>query len=121
MRLLGRVNASARYVFVDQYMNWTEAQRYCREYYTDLVSVRNETENQKLRSLVNYYYAAWIGLYRTRSWSDKSNSSFSYWKAGQPDNAGQSEYCTAVSFNDSGQWTDENCGQTLPFLCYSGE
>ncbi|XP_036444196.1 C-type mannose receptor 2-like [Colossoma macropomum] len=117
----GRVNATARYVFVNQYMNWTEAQRYCREHYTDLTSVRNETENKKLRSLVNYYYnyAAWIGLYRSRSWSDKSNSSFSYWKAGQPDNAGQSEYCTAVSFNDSGRWTDENCGRTFPFLCYS--
>ncbi|XP_036444737.1 macrophage mannose receptor 1-like [Colossoma macropomum] len=114
-------NASATYIFVDQYMNWTEAQRYCREHYTDLASVRNETENQMLRSLVNsyyYYYAAWIGLYRTRSWSDKSNSSFSYWKAGQPDNAGLSEYCTAVSFSDSGQWTDENCHQAFPFFCY---
>ncbi|KAI4895024.1 hypothetical protein NFI96_001398 [Prochilodus magdalenae] len=117
----GRANASTRYTFVSQSMNWTEAQRYCREYYTDLASVRNDTENQNLRSEVNYYYynAAWIGLYRTRSWSDRSNSSFSYWKSGQPDNAGQSEYCTAVSFNDSGQWRDENCNHTLPFLCYS--
>ncbi|XP_036444938.1 C-type mannose receptor 2-like [Colossoma macropomum] len=122
----GRANATARYVFVNQYMNWTEAQRYCREHHTDLTSVRNESENQKIISLLsNYYnyhydyYTAWIGLYRTRSWSDKSNSSFSYWKAGQPDNAGQSEYCTAVSFSDSGQWTDENCSHTLPFLCYS--
>ncbi|XP_072518023.1 C-type mannose receptor 2-like [Salminus brasiliensis] len=114
-------------VLVNQYKNWTEAQRYCREHHTDLASVRNEAENQKLRSLYSYhdyyyeyayYYVVWIGLYRTRSWSDKSNSSFSYWKAGQPDNAGQSEYCTAVSFNDSGEWTDEDCGQAFPFLCY---
>ncbi|KAI4905502.1 hypothetical protein NFI96_014286 [Prochilodus magdalenae] len=118
----GRANASTRYVFIDQYMNWTEAQSYCREYYTDLASVRNNTENQKLRSLTSdSYYSAWIGLYRTRSWSDQSNSSFSYWKAGQPDNAGQREYCTVVSFNHSGKWTDENCNHILPFLCYSGE
>ncbi|XP_036444645.1 macrophage mannose receptor 1-like [Colossoma macropomum] len=115
-----RLGVTARYVFVNQYKNWAEAQRYCREYHTDLASVRNVTENWELRSLQNYYYVAWIGLYRTRSWSDQSNSSFSYWKAGQPDNAGQSEYCTAVSFNESGQWTDENCAHTLPFLCYSG-
>ncbi|XP_058271529.1 macrophage mannose receptor 1-like [Hemibagrus wyckioides] len=120
----GRVNASERYVLVNKNMNWTEAQRYCREHYTDLTSVRNETENQQIgvllpNNVVFYYGAVWIGLYRTRSWSDKSNSSFSNWKPGQPDNYRQNESCTAVSFNDSGKWTDENCGQAFPFLCYS--
>ncbi|XP_047661516.1 macrophage mannose receptor 1-like [Tachysurus fulvidraco] len=123
----GRVNASQSYVFVKQYMNWTEAQRYCREHYTDLVSVRNETENYRIRLLLyrsdyyiyNYYDPVWIGLYRTRSWSDKSNSSFSNWKPGQPDNYAQNESCTAVSFNDSGKWTDETCSKGFPFLCYS--
>ncbi|KAI4885344.1 hypothetical protein NFI96_015580, partial [Prochilodus magdalenae] len=104
-------------------MNWTEAQRYCREHHTDLVSVRNQTENQNLlvllKSLNHYSITTWIGLYRTRSWSDGSNSTFSYWKPGQPDNGGQNEYCIAVSFEDYGQWTTENCIQTLPFLCYS--
>ncbi|XP_034167206.2 macrophage mannose receptor 1-like [Pangasianodon hypophthalmus] len=125
----GRVNASERYVLVTQNMNWTEAQRYCREHYTDLTSVRNDTENQKIESLLSnnnnnnddyiYYSAVWIGLYRTRSWSDKSNSSFSYWNPGQPDNYAQNESCTAVSLSDSGKWTDENCSQAFPFLCYS--
>ncbi|XP_053505078.1 macrophage mannose receptor 1-like [Ictalurus furcatus] len=134
----GRVNASERYVLVNQYVNWTEAQSYCREHYTDLLSVRNETENQRIRSMLskkihtyyfeyysdyyyhNYFYVPlWIGLYRTRSWSDKTNSSFSNWKPGQPDNYAQNESCTAVSFNDSGEWTDENCGRAFPFLCYS--
>ncbi|XP_047661872.1 C-type mannose receptor 2-like [Tachysurus fulvidraco] len=102
-------------------MNWTEAQRYCRQHYTDLAMVRNETENQKIRSMFNntYFSSFWIGLYRTRSWSDKSNSSFSNWKPGQPDNYRQNESCTAVSFNDSGKWTDENCSHAFPFLCYS--
>ncbi|XP_053505346.1 macrophage mannose receptor 1-like, partial [Ictalurus furcatus] len=118
----GRVIARERYVLVTQYMKWTEAQRYCREHYTDLTSVRNETENQKIKSLISdnmYYDSFWLGLYRTRSWSDKSNSSFSNWKRRQPDNYAQNESCTAVSFNDSGKWTDENCGQAFPFLCYS--
>ncbi|KAK7143322.1 hypothetical protein R3I93_014469 [Phoxinus phoxinus] len=115
----GRVNASTSYVFVNQYKTWPEAQNYCRENHTDLVSIRNETENLKLRSLFGYYSDIWIGLYRTRSWSDQSNSSFSNWKIGQPDNAGNSENCTAVSFRDSGNWTDENCNIALAFICYS--
>ncbi|KAI4875616.1 hypothetical protein NFI96_008198, partial [Prochilodus magdalenae] len=116
----GSVNARQRYVVVYEGMNWTEAQRYCREHHTDLVSVRSETENQKLKSLLQYNYNNfWIGLYRTRSWSDGSNSTFSNWRPGQPDNAGQNEHCTAVSFNNFGQWTDEDCDQAFPFLCYS--
>ncbi|KAK3555257.1 hypothetical protein QTP86_014833 [Hemibagrus guttatus] len=125
----GRVNASERYVPVYQNMGWTEAQRYCREYFTDLASVRNETENQKIRSLKlnnTYYSIFWIGLYRTMTWSDKSNSSFSNWRPGQPNSYGQTKICTAVSNNDNdyyyyyyGTWTDENCGEALPFFCYS--
>ncbi|XP_073791212.1 C-type Lectin CRL-like [Danio rerio] len=43
----GRENASATYVVIYQNKNWTEAQSYCREHHTDLISIRNETENQK--------------------------------------------------------------------------
>uniref|UniRef100_A0A8C1ZVL9 C-type lectin domain-containing protein n=1 Tax=Cyprinus carpio TaxID=7962 RepID=A0A8C1ZVL9_CYPCA len=115
----GRANASTSYVFVYEYKTWTEAQSYCREHHTDLISIRNETENSRVTSLIPYSSVVWIGLYRTRSWSDQSNSSFSKWRTGQPNNAGNSEYCTAVSFSDSGNWTDENCNTALPFICYS--
>ncbi|XP_050961458.1 C-type mannose receptor 2 isoform X1 [Labeo rohita] len=114
----GRANANTRYVLVDQIKTWNEAQSYCREHYTDLVSIRNRFENYRVRALFSYFYTLWIGLYRTRSWSDQSNSSFSNWKTEQPDNAGNSEYCTAVSFSDSGKWTDEKCSTILPFVCY---
>ncbi|KAK3555667.1 hypothetical protein QTP86_025750, partial [Hemibagrus guttatus] len=120
----GRVNASESYVLIKQYMNWTEAQSYCREHYTDLASVKNETENQNdqiiIISVQLFLKRCLDGpLYRTRSWSDQSNSSFNNWKPGQPDNYGLNESCTAVSFNDSGKWTDENCSEGFPFLCYS--
>lgn len=125
--LSGSANTSETYVVINRNMTWTEAQRYCREHYADLTSVRNKNENQKIRSLLynyfSYYNIVWIGLYRARSWSDKSNSSFSNWKTGQPDNYGQDESCTAILFNDSdsGKWTDEDCSQTIPFLCYNSE
>ncbi|XP_059381521.1 macrophage mannose receptor 1-like [Carassius carassius] len=116
----GRVNASTSYVFIEQSKSWSEAQSYCREHHTDLASIRNEDENYRIRTILSYYSVVWIGLYRTRSWSDQSNSSFSNWRTGQPDNAGFCEYCTAVSFSDSGSWTDENCNIAFPFICYSG-
>ncbi len=135
--ILGRENATQKYVWVSQGRTWTEAQSYCRETYTDLASVRNETERQQILSIVRsngYYYAyMWIGLHRNRLWSDQSSSSFTYWLpwtqsvAAQPDNGANvpglygSEHCTAVSLQHFGQWTDENCFASLPFFCYSGE
>lgn len=63
----------------------------------------------------------YIGLYRNRTWSDGSDSSFRHWKSGQPDNMNYAQKCTAMSFSDSGRWTDESCDSALPFFCYRGK
>ncbi|KAI4888776.1 hypothetical protein NFI96_009010 [Prochilodus magdalenae] len=94
--------------------NWREAQRFCREHYTDLVSMRNEFENSASVATI------WIGLFRDSwTWSDQSDSSFRYWTSDQPDNLHGGENCTAVRTNgsDFGQWEDLGCGQQLPFVC----
>ncbi|XP_073727812.1 putative C-type lectin domain family 20 member A [Misgurnus anguillicaudatus] len=116
----GRENAEATYVFYPFYTTWKDAQSYCREHHTDLVSIRNENENQNVQHLLKKYNSeyAWIGLHGSRSWSDQSNSSFTFWKTGEPNDVGS---CTAVSFSESGTWTDENCYNEFPFFCYNGE
>ncbi len=135
--ILGKANSSQKYVLVTEYRTWTGARSYCRETYTDLASVRNETERQQILNSTRYYYNSgynvWIGLHRNRLWSDQSSSSFTYWLSwtngvdAQPDNgagvSGQSgaQHCTAVSLQYFSQWTDENCLDSLPFFCYSGE
>uniref|UniRef100_A0A673ID39 C-type lectin domain-containing protein n=1 Tax=Sinocyclocheilus rhinocerous TaxID=307959 RepID=A0A673ID39_9TELE len=114
--------SARQYHFLSENMTWTAAQRYCRQKYTDLATIDNMDEMKRLITTVNGTYSgsAWIGLYDdVNSW--RCNSSFSNWSAGQPDNAGNSEYCTAVSFSDSGNWTDENCNTALPFICYRGD
>ncbi|XP_063068556.1 aggrecan core protein-like [Engraulis encrasicolus] len=103
-----------QYVLITQYKKWRDAQSYCRANYIDLPSIRNATENEKVRVTANDY-SVFIGLHQVRPWSDGSDSSFRYWKSGQPD---QVQTCTAMSFSDAGQWTDENCATTLPFFCY---
>ncbi|KAI4898196.1 hypothetical protein NFI96_028394 [Prochilodus magdalenae] len=98
--------------------NWREAQRFCREHYTDLVSMRNEFENSAFVATI------WIGLFRDSwTWSDQSDSSFRYWTSDQPDNLHGGENCTAVRTNgsDFGQWEDLGCGQQLPFVCSKSE
>ncbi|XP_056587692.1 macrophage mannose receptor 1-like [Triplophysa dalaica] len=124
-----RSSITQSYVRVDDGRSWTEAQRYCREYHTDLANVRNQTENQKILEITGGN--VWIGLYRNRIWSNGQNTKYLNWKPEtpysypQPDNGnyayGQrgNQRCTAVSFRYSGRWTDENCLSNMPFICYS--
>ena len=107
------------YVLITTPLSWNDAQAYCRANYIDLPSIRNETENEKVHDAANGN-RVFIGLYRTRTWSDSSDSSFRHWKSGQPDNSNNAQHCTAMSFSDSGRWTDEDCATSRPFFCYRG-
>ena len=52
-------------------MNWTEAQTYCRETYTDLVTIDNDEDMNQLINTVSsagYNSHVWIGLYRVIDW-----------------------------------------------------
>ncbi|XP_045921593.1 macrophage mannose receptor 1-like [Micropterus dolomieu] len=112
----GSVNGTSSFVKVDTPLNWTEAQRYCRENYVDLASIRNQAENDIISKLVDVYLL-WIGLYWKQLWSDGSTSLFQNWASWEPDSGtGQ---CVTTSFSNSGLWSDDNCTLTFPFICYS--
>ncbi|XP_054869095.1 snaclec purpureotin subunit beta-like [Amphiprion ocellaris] len=98
-------------------MTWTEAQSYCRAHHTDLASVRNMTENQKVVELIPSGQIAWIGLFRHLSWSDGQIYSFHYWENTTLDEAEKS--CVFASFQHSGKWFTFSCDWNIPFICYS--
>ena len=97
--------------------NWADAQRYCREKHTDLASVRNETENNQIQTILGSDTEAWIGLFRDAwEWSDGSTSSFRHWETGEPSSDG---FCAQTT--SSGQWNDVGCQHRLNFICYEGK
>ncbi|CAI5670015.1 unnamed protein product [Oreochromis niloticus] len=119
---------SREYHFVNQKMNWTEAQSYCREHFTDLVTIYNSNINQLLFSVsprINDF--AWIGLYDdpySWKWSMEgklfyvgSTHEFVIWANGQPDCVNAKEYCVALQGQT--QMNDRPCGDSYPFLCYN--
>ncbi|XP_059208033.1 C-type mannose receptor 2-like [Centropristis striata] len=107
------------FVLTDNSMNWTEAQSYCREHHTDLASVRDLTENQKVQEVIPVRRGVWIGLFRDSwKWSGGSNSSFRRWLSGEPDNSGGKKDCAAADFSSSGRWLNRNCDEKYPFICY---
>ncbi|TKS93171.1 Lectin Precursor [Collichthys lucidus] len=105
------------FIFVERELSWSDAQLFCRKFYTDLASVRNERENKEIQLLANNR-SVWIGLYRTREWSDKCDSNYRYWQQGQPDNAGEKQECVATDLGYGGLWSDEECNRELTFICY---
>ncbi|XP_075890207.1 receptor-type tyrosine-protein phosphatase H-like isoform X2 [Nelusetta ayraudi] len=111
----GTINGIATFVKVNTFMNWTDAQKFCRTNYVDLASIRNITENADITKLAAFNFV-WIGLHREKEWSDGSTSLFRDWASGQPDKA--SEECASFNFTDSGRWSDDNCALLLNVICY---
>ncbi|KAK7883800.1 hypothetical protein WMY93_026923 [Mugilogobius chulae] len=96
-------------------LTWEEARRYCRQHYTDLAMIEDETENTAVAALkpgVN----VWIGLYREPwIWPDGSTVTFQNWKDGQP-TSNTIESCAAES--STRDWHDAKCDAVFPFICH---
>ncbi|XP_040900869.1 macrophage mannose receptor 1-like [Toxotes jaculatrix] len=122
-----------QYHFVNLPMNWSDAQHYCRVKHTDLATFESSDDFSGLnRPLVDTSWL-WIGLYDDpKSWKGimgndanswrwsttgkTSETDYSNWAPGQPDNQGGNQSC--VSMKADGMWNDEICPCKLYFICY---
>ncbi|TRZ00577.1 hypothetical protein DNTS_004499 [Danionella cerebrum] len=101
---------------------WREAQSHCRENHVDLVTVRNQSENQELERIITvsqkYNDHVWMGLFRDSwQWSDQSKSLFRYWNTGEPNNGGVNENCAVMIHDAQEKWNDIKCDLNIPFIC----
>lgn len=108
---------TSKYILVTTFMTWDVARNYCQSKYTDLVTVRNLTENQKIQPMLSRN--VWIGLHRKlwANWSDQSLTAFRNWYSGQPDNAGDPPTSCAAVDTATGSWWDMNCNTKYEFIC----
>ncbi|XP_053085897.1 macrophage mannose receptor 1 isoform X2 [Pangasianodon hypophthalmus] len=118
-----------RYHFVNESKNWSEAQIYCREKYTDLATINNMEEMKKLNHTLKTETAerAWIGLQRegTGEWQwsladqtfYRDGDTYRNWRSGEPNNCKKNEFCVQLIMN-YGSWNDEQCNEKRPFVCY---
>ncbi|XP_051953915.1 C-type mannose receptor 2-like [Xyrauchen texanus] len=118
-----------QYHFVNQNLSWTESQRYCRENYTDLVTINNKNDIEELLKSVNddQVQFVWIGLHKTNNktlkWSlgdpafyTGNDLQYRNWTKGQPND---NEDCSKMN---TGGWFDSNHStQHLQFICYNDE
>uniref|UniRef100_A0A3Q3FM70 C-type lectin domain-containing protein n=1 Tax=Labrus bergylta TaxID=56723 RepID=A0A3Q3FM70_9LABR len=107
-------------ICINESMNWTQAQNYCRENYTDLVSGLDQLAHLADYSKSHCSPESWIGLFRdTWSWSDGSNSSFRHWNLGLLKDGVNKECATVLK--GEGKWDSAACDKKKPFVCYDGQ
>ncbi|XP_043078761.1 uncharacterized protein LOC122327448 [Puntigrus tetrazona] len=113
---------SRPYFYINTAMSRPDAQSYCRERFTDLATVDNMDDMNRLVNKVDAGYngSVWIGLKKrtqTRwSWSNGENMLKQYrkWNTGHPNSEGE---CGCFAF---GVWHSYPCSSHLHFVCYSG-
>ncbi|KAL7375159.1 hypothetical protein ABVT39_012904 [Epinephelus coioides] len=112
-----RKQSNKRFHLIEDKMSWPQAQSYCRENHTDLVSGDQQLEDDEFKREYRSNEVVWIGLFRDSwRWSDGSNHSFRYWDLELFRDEDSSKKC-AVTLLD-GKWSSDECNKTKPFFCY---
>lgn len=115
-----------QYHFINEPKTWVEAQKYCRETYTDLATIDNMDDMKQLMATAGNWIV-WIGLYDMYldwEWSlgnitfyKEGEWIFRKWKKGEPNNIRtQEQLCVAFQ---NGFWLDYFCNNPLTFVCYN--
>ncbi|KAF7706736.1 macrophage mannose receptor 1-like [Silurus meridionalis] len=123
------LGASRHYYVVEVKATWDDAQKWCRENYSDLATIENEDEMNAVKELLKGKKVKfWIGLkqnmtywniYKERSWfwSDGARFNYTYWCYGEPNNDDEKRHCVEV-YKGNNTWNDANCEHSNSFICY---
>ncbi|KAF7692897.1 secretory phospholipase A2 receptor-like [Silurus meridionalis] len=113
----GDTETRQNYHLILENKTWYEAQRYCRSKYTDLVSIRDQQQNEEVKMKgLNSNTLFWIGLLRDDwQWTDGGNSTYRNWASGFPQSSSSGD---CVSLWPGGQWYSVLCSNDYHFtLC----
>ncbi|XP_035999008.1 macrophage mannose receptor 1-like [Fundulus heteroclitus] len=125
--------------FVNELKTWTEAQSFCREKYTDLVTISSMEDVTELNNMVDLNTMVYMnGKFRTRAWiglfddvdswrwitSDTNiykdgEAQFTNWEDGEPNNYASKQNCGMILEN--GVWNDEDCEKYYKTVCYDAQ
>ncbi|KAG9278355.1 macrophage mannose receptor 1-like, partial [Astyanax mexicanus] len=106
------------YHLITENKTWYEAQSYCRKNYTDLVSIRDQEQNEKVRKEgMKSSTLFWIGLLRDDwQWADGGRSAYRNWGPLEPRPSTTTSDCTQLK---NGTWQAVTCSSNVnAVMCY---
>ena len=109
--------------FTSTGINWKDARLECVSRGYDIATVTSSEENTLMYNTATDPGICWIGLNDIVTegryvWADGSDSHYTHWYSGQPDNYQRSEDC--VNTWNSLSWSDASCTTTRTcFFCSS--
>uniref|UniRef100_A0A3B5PY03 C-type mannose receptor 2-like n=1 Tax=Xiphophorus maculatus TaxID=8083 RepID=A0A3B5PY03_XIPMA len=122
-----------KYYLVSEPKDWTAAQSFCREKFSDLASIQSAADVKALNEQLELgelgelgeHSTPWIGLYDdVNSWRWSMSASdfyrqdkkkFRNWASREPNNNYGRENC--VEMRGDGRWNDEFCNRTRSSVC----
>ncbi|XP_062862103.1 uncharacterized protein LOC134324282 isoform X2 [Trichomycterus rosablanca] len=111
----GNKTGNDRFVSYTTSVTWFEAQSYCRQFHTDLVTIRDSNEASYI-NILSQGWGVWIGLFRdTWKWSNQTNFTTIPWATGEPNNGMGHEDCGFINNALAG---DAQCSLVQPFFCF---
>ncbi|XP_038160899.1 C-type mannose receptor 2-like isoform X3 [Cyprinodon tularosa] len=111
-------NRTQKYHLIREEKTWQEAQSYCREKHTDLISGMKQLQDGELEKVMSTSYR-YFGLFRdTWRWSDGSSFSFRHWNDQFNNYQYNTGKCAMTVLDDEGRWKIDSCYQKKPFICY---
>ena len=108
--------------FTNSPSNWTTARSRCAVWGGDLATITNRNEDVLLDLIAGVPTSPiWIGYNDIETegefkWADGTNSSYTNWEIGQPDNYAGNEQCTE-KFYINPKWNDDNCQYLRNYFC----
>ncbi len=116
------------YILIRTSLRWWDANNWCQNYDSYLVTITSPGENDFVRNLVDFG-ANWVWIGFNDRWSEgvwSWETTFEFpvytrWATVQPDNQNWDgdigADCGVMRNASTGQWWDEDCGDWLYFVC----
>uniref|UniRef100_A0A3Q3F2V2 C-type lectin domain-containing protein n=1 Tax=Labrus bergylta TaxID=56723 RepID=A0A3Q3F2V2_9LABR len=115
------LDALREFHYIDLKLNWTDAQQYCREKYTDLATIESMADNNRLKG--KEPSITWIGLHddplswkgiggnERNSWRWSSTGEFTErdnhnWRQSEPNSLYGQENCVNICLNSKSNELD---------------
>ncbi|XP_050931709.1 C-type mannose receptor 2 [Lates calcarifer] len=110
-----RRKSTKTFHLINNEKTWPQAQNYCREHHTDLISGVHQLEDEEFKTQ-GKSKRLWIGLFRdTWRWSDESSFSFRYWDL-ELFKDERNKKCAMTVLDRSGRWSSDECNKSKTLL-----